>query len=105
MTTSRSEIEADFIGRTIAARKLKFESQQEMADALGLAQPTYAKNEKRSPLPHYLIERFSQICGVRVEWLITGKGPGPAWQRVDKTPRVHRRRRAVPRRIIHKKIA
>jgi transcriptional regulator with XRE-family HTH domain len=105
MTPSRSDIEADFIGRTIAARKLQFETQQEIAAVLGLTQPTYAKYEKRSPLPFYLMERFCQICQVRAEWLITGKGPGPAWQRVDKRPKSHRQPKPVRRRSVHRKIA
>lgn len=103
MASSRSDIEADLIGRTIAARKLKFDSQQEMAEALGLSQPTYAKYEKRSPLQFYLTERFCQICGVRVDWLITGKGPGPAWARAIRTPKSHRRAKHPPRKVIHKK--
>lgn len=80
---ARSKFLADFLGRTVAARKQKFASTAEMAIALGWgadAQATYSKYETRTPLPTYLIEQFCKICGVRVEWLITGRGAGPAWQ-------------------------
>lgn len=82
---ARSKFQADFLGRTLAARKLKYESGREMAVALGWGaeqQATYSKYESRTPLPHYLIPQFCKICAVKVEWLVTGEGPGPAWQPV-----------------------
>lgn len=82
---ARSKFLADFLGRTKAAREAKFDSGREMAEALGWgddAQATYSKYESRTPLPHYLISQFCKILGVRVDWLVTGEGPGPAWQPV-----------------------
>lgn len=89
---ARSRFLADFLGRTVAARALKFKSGREMAIALGWGedqQATYSKYETRTPLPHYLIQQFCKIVGVEVEWLMTGDGPGPAWQPVvpEKKPR------------------
>lgn len=84
---------ADFLGRTRAAREMRYRSGREMAEAMGWGsdrQPTYSKYESRSPLPHYLIPQFCRICGVRVEWLMTGEGPGPAWHPVPEEKKKRR---------------
>lgn len=46
---------------------------QEMATSLGIPAERYRKYEYRSPLPHYLLERFALIVGRDVEYLLTGK--------------------------------
>jgi len=69
-----------FLARTYAARKLKFETQQEIAEELGMTQDHYKQYEVRGPLPHDLIDRFLRKTGVSYEWLFAGRGPGPAWQ-------------------------
>jgi len=45
----------------------------QMATALGVPPDRYRKYEYRSPLPHYLLERFALIVGRDVEYLVTGK--------------------------------
>lgn len=44
-----------------------------MATALGVPAERYRKYEYRSPLPHYLLERFALIVGRDVEYLLTGR--------------------------------
>jgi hypothetical protein len=44
-----------------------------MATALGVPAERYRKYEYRSPLPHYLIERFALIVGRDIEFILTGK--------------------------------
>lgn len=55
---------------------------EEMAIALDIPPERYRKYESRSPMPHYLIERFALIVGRDVEYILTGKlkptrGPRP----------------------------
>lgn len=45
---------------------------EEMAKALGVPAERYRKYEARSPLPQYLIERFSIIVGRDIEYVLTG---------------------------------
>ena len=45
----------------------------QMAMALGVPPDRYRKYEYRSPLPHYLIERFALIVGREVEYVLTGR--------------------------------
>lgn len=45
----------------------------QMATALGVPADRYRKYEYRSPLPHYLIERFALIVGREIEYILTGK--------------------------------
>lgn len=77
-----TDFECRFLARTYAARKLKFETQDEIASALqdGMKQDTYKQYEVRGTLPYELIDRFLKLTGVSYEWLFTGRGPGPAWQ-------------------------
>jgi DNA-binding XRE family transcriptional regulator len=75
---AKSAYKAAFLGRVAAARLLRFETQDPAATAIGLAQDTYKQYETRSLMPHHLIPRFCAICGVSTEWLISGKGAGPA---------------------------
>lgn len=46
---------------------------QQMATALGIPAERYRKYEYRSPLPHYLIERFALAVGRDVEYVLLGK--------------------------------
>lgn len=75
-----SAYRAGFLGRVRAARELRFGTQEELCEVLGLAQPTYHKYETRSLMPHMLIPRFCLACGVSTDWLIAARGPGPAWK-------------------------
>jgi hypothetical protein len=80
-----------FMARVTAARKLRF-TQQAMAESLGMEQDSYKQYETRSLMPHHLIPRFCTICGVSTDWLITGKGAGPAVQPVlEAKPRAPKR--------------
>lgn len=45
----------------------------QMATALGVPPERYRKYEYRSPLPHYLVERFALIVGRDTEYVLTGK--------------------------------
>lgn len=63
---------AAFCERTTAARLGTGMSIAEMARALGVNKDTYAKTEKRGPLPHYLIERFCRLANVDLHYLVTG---------------------------------
>lgn len=45
----------------------------QMATALGIPAERYRKYEYRSPLPHYLVERFALIVGRDVDYVLTGK--------------------------------
>ena len=44
-----------------------------MATALGVPADRYRKYETRSPLPAYLMERFTIITGTDLDWLLTGR--------------------------------
>jgi transcriptional regulator with XRE-family HTH domain len=59
---------------------------EQMATALGIGAERYRKYEYRSPLPHYLIERFALIVGRDVEYILTGKTP-PARISQQESPR------------------
>jgi hypothetical protein len=96
----RSEFLAGFLGRTVAARKIKFNSQAEICIALGWTeedQATYGKYETRTPLPHNLISQFCAICGVSVDWLITARGKGPVWQPVFASGKTRKKPKKIVR--------
>ena len=46
---------------------------EQMATALGVPAERYRKYEYRSPIPHYLVERFGLICGYEACYILTGK--------------------------------
>lgn len=48
-------------------------SQDQMATALGIPYDRYRKYEYRTPIPHYLIEQFSEIVGCKIDYVLTGK--------------------------------
>ncbi len=63
-----------FVARTRQAREYAGMTRAEVATMLGIKAPTYHKYENRTPLPHYLIERFCVLVRCNVEWLVTGQG-------------------------------
>src|SRR4051812_7437065 len=56
----------------------------QMATALGIPPERYRKYEYRSPLPHYLIERFALIVGRDPEYILLGKLAPARLQSVEK---------------------
>lgn len=46
---------------------------EQMATALGVPAERYRKYEYRSPLPHYLLERFALAVGRDIEYILLGK--------------------------------
>lgn len=73
-----SQYQHDFIARVRAARAARYDSQQALCDVLEIDQGLYKWYETERWLPHELIARFCLACGVTIDWLITGKGKGPA---------------------------
>jgi transcriptional regulator with XRE-family HTH domain len=69
--------EAEFNERLIArVHRLRNErgwTAAQMATALGIPPERYRKYEYRSPLPHYLLERFALIVGRDVDYVLLGK--------------------------------
>jgi transcriptional regulator with XRE-family HTH domain len=45
----------------------------QMATALGVPAERYRKYEYRTPLPHYLVERFALLVGRDMEYVLTGR--------------------------------
>jgi hypothetical protein len=76
-----TDFELQFLARTYVARKQKF-TQQEMAEELerGMKQDHYKQFEVRNRLPYEYLDRFIKLTGVTYEWLVAGRGPGPAWK-------------------------
>lgn len=64
-----SEFKRLFCARTALARERAGYTQATMAEALGMAQGTYHKYEKRSPLPHHLVPQFCLLCEIGPQWL------------------------------------
>lgn len=62
-----------FCERVRAARKAREFTQAAMAAALGVGAEAYRAYEKRTPLPHCLVQRFAAIAGVDIEYLFTGR--------------------------------
>jgi hypothetical protein len=77
-----TDFECRFLARVYAARKLKFETQDDIAPMLqdGMKQDSYKQFEARNIMPVEMFDKFVKLTGVSLEWLITGRGPGPAWQ-------------------------
>lgn len=85
-----------FVRRVRRAREGRYRTQQELCDVLEIAQPKYDKYERRSYLPHHLLWRFCQACGVDLKWLVTGRGRQPM-QLEQETPEPVRHRRRAPK--------
>lgn len=61
------------INRTRAARERLGISQARMADLLRVDRESYRMYERRTPLPHFLIESFCALTGIEVHEYVTGK--------------------------------
>lgn len=61
------------VARTHRLRNERGWTSAQMATALGVPAERYRKYEYRTPLPHYLIERFALIVGRDIEYILTGK--------------------------------
>ena len=48
-------------------------TQSKMAKLLGIPIDRYKKYETRTPLPHYLIERFATLVGRDIAYVLTGE--------------------------------
>jgi len=66
------EFNERFCARVHRLRNERGWTAQQMATALGIPPERYRKYEYRSPLPHYLVERFALIVGRDVEYVLTG---------------------------------
>lgn len=65
------------LARVQQLRKDRGYTAEQMAIALGVPPDRYRKYEIRTPLPHYLIERFAIIVNRDVEYILTGKSSRP----------------------------
>jgi DNA-binding XRE family transcriptional regulator len=61
----------------------------QMAVALGVPPERYRKYEYRSPLPHYLLERFALIVGRDIEYVLTGN------RSTSRAPAIEERRKTA----------
>lgn len=68
---SPSEFERQWIARTKFAREKSGKSQDEIADNLGIPQPTYGKYETRTMMPHRYVMAFCALCDVTPAWMYT----------------------------------
>lgn len=73
VVNEEAEFNRAFCARVHRLRNERGWTAAEMATALGVPAERYRKYESRSPLPHYLIERFALIVGRDIEYLLTGK--------------------------------
>ncbi|MCH7988875.1 MAG: helix-turn-helix domain-containing protein, partial [Planctomycetes bacterium] len=64
----------EFVSRTRQARKHAGMTCAEVATVFGIREQAYIKYENRTPLPHYLLERFCILVRCDVEWLVMGRG-------------------------------
>jgi hypothetical protein len=69
--TNRPKLSRRGVARRLDSAAVCWTAAQ-MATALGVPAERYRKYEYRSPLPHYLIERFALIVGRDVEYVLTG---------------------------------
>lgn len=88
-----SERKTAFILRVSYARMKKFDTQEGIADALGINQAKYHKYEGRSYLPHELIPLFCQVCEITIGWLFNAVVTDEMRSFVE----ARRRPRAAPR--------
>lgn len=73
-----------FIKRVRAARELFTAEPKEMARALGVREDTYYRYEKRTMLPHHLMQPFCELTGVSIDWLVNGPRKVEARQPMEK---------------------
>ena len=62
-----------FIKRIHRLRNERGWTAEQMAISLGIPPERYRKYEYRTPLPHYLLERFALQVGRDVEYLLYGR--------------------------------
>ena len=62
-----------FIKRIHRLRNERGWTADQMAIALGVPPDRYRKYEYRTPLPHYLLERFALQVGRDIEYLLYGR--------------------------------
>ena len=79
-TTTKREYREAFAERVRYARTEARYTQKQIADKLGIGQPTYSKyegrlNEPATIMPTYLLKNFCLICRVSLDWLIGEEGP------------------------------
>jgi hypothetical protein len=72
-TPTESKFNEALVNRVKRLRQERFSAAEDMALALDIPADRYRKYESRSPMPHYLIERFALIVGRDVEFILTGK--------------------------------
>jgi DNA-binding XRE family transcriptional regulator len=87
----------EFTQRVLSARVAAQLSQEQIAHVLQVPQPTYSKYEGRSLMPHRYMWTFCLTCGVSVEWLVTGQGPG--------VPLVHKGPKRMRRNTTRRRVA
>lgn len=72
---SENKVINPIIQRTKEARLgSKFNTQSNIAEALGITRDTYATYETRTLLAHDLIARFCDMTETNIRWLLTGEG-------------------------------
>lgn len=70
---TEAEFNDALFARVRSLRKQRDWTAEQMATALGIPADRYRKYESRTPLPHYLIERFALIVGRDIEFVLTGR--------------------------------
>ena len=74
--TPEQEYNEAYIARVKRLREDRGWTSEQMATALGVPAERYRKYEYRTPMPHYLVERFATITDRDVSYVLTGKvGP------------------------------
>lgn len=71
-TATQARFVAALCARIKRLRDEKDWTQEQMATALGIPTERYRKYEKRSALPHHLIERLALITGRDIAYILTG---------------------------------
>ena len=65
-------------GRLVKLRELNFPGwggKSRFAEALGISSKQYGLYETSRLAPPTVLARVSEVCNIRLEWLITGRGP------------------------------
>jgi transcriptional regulator with XRE-family HTH domain len=73
MSLSETEFNRALFERVRELRQARGWTAEEMATALGITADRYRKYESRTPIPHFLIERFALIVGRDLDYVLTGK--------------------------------
>lgn len=70
---SETEFNEALFVRVRRLRKERGWTAEQMATALGIPADRYRKYESRTPLPHYLLERFALIVGRDIDYVLIGR--------------------------------